>query len=65
MSKRIKAMSKYELADLAGVSRRTFGRWLKCHEAELSVYGVRRKTQLLPPGAVKHLCNILCIDLPE
>lgn len=60
----MRSMYKYELARLAGVSRRTFGRWLKCHETELAAFGYRPKSQLLSPAAVNYLSKILCIDIP-
>lgn len=58
-----RAMYRYELADAAGVSRRTFGRWLRGREAELRGLGVSPRCKLLPPAAVKWLCEFYCIDL--
>ena len=58
-------ISKSELAKLAGVSERTFSRYLSSRQHILETMGVSRKTQLLPPQAVKYVCEDYCIDLPE
>jgi hypothetical protein len=50
-------MFKYELAAAAGVSRNTFRRWLKNDRAALADLGVSAGTKLLPPAAVKYLCE--------
>ena len=57
-------MYKGELADLAGVSRRTFSRFIASRQSILSAMGVTPKQQLLPPIAVKYLSEEYCIDLP-
>jgi len=58
-----KAMYKSELAEMAGVSSRTFRRWLQRHRGALEAMGVSPKTQLLPPVAVKYVCEMFCIDI--
>lgn len=60
-----KSMLKSELADKAGVSRRTFCRWLngKPHAQKLYKLGVTSRTKFLPPAAVRYLCETFCIDL--
>ena len=58
-------MYKSELARLAGVSPRTFSRFIVAHQAVLSAMGVGKHTQLLPPRAVAYLCQVYCIALPE
>ena len=50
-------MFKNELASAAGVSRQTFRRWLKSDRAELAGLGVSPHTKLLPPAAVRYLCE--------
>lgn len=59
-----KAMYKCELAELAGVSRSTFSRFLASKREELARMGVGAKTKLLPPRAVKYLAEEYCIELP-
>ena len=48
-----KAMSYSELAEHAGVNRRTLYRWL----------GVTPKAKALPPAAVKYICKAFEIDI--
>ena len=63
MATKYKAMYKYELADAAGVSTRTFTRWLNMHTAQLHKLGVTKNMHLLPPSAVKYLCETFVIEL--
>ena len=58
-------VSKHELAKLAGVSDRTFCRYLKSRRHILDAMGVDPHARLLPSQAVKYLCEDYCIDLPE
>ena len=58
----MKSAYKYELADAAGVSRRTFQRWLKENRSRLSRFGVKPTTHLLPPRAVRWICLQYGID---
>ena len=60
----IKSMYKSELARQAGVSTRTFNRWLMQHRQVLAQMGISPKQQLLPPKAVRYLCETYCIELP-
>ena len=59
----MKAMSKSQLAAAAGVSMRTFQRWLVRHSEELALLGVKPRDKLLPPGAVKFVVEQYCIDI--
>lgn len=61
--KNMKSMLKSELADLAGVSPSTFGRWLKRHSDELESMGVSSKTKVCPPIAVRYICEQYGIDI--
>ena len=61
----MKAMSKQKLAKLAGVSRRTFSRWIATRQEALERMGVKSTSHLLPPKAVKYICDEFCIILPE
>lgn len=53
----MKSMTKSELAACAGVSARTFGRWLSKHQEELSKLGVSPKAHIVPPAGVKYICE--------
>ena len=59
----MKAMSKSQLAAAAGVSIKTFQRWLVRHSEELALLGVKPRDKLLPPVAVKFIVEQYCIDL--
>ena len=59
----MKACSKYELAQAAGVSTETFRRWLKTDREFLRANNVQPKTKYLPPVVVKYLCEKYCIDI--
>jgi transposase-like protein len=59
----MKAMSKQQLADKAGVSINTFCRWCKPFRNELEALGLQPKSKILPPSAVKFIAEKLCIDL--
>ena len=60
-----KFISKKRLAELAGVSDRTFSRYLQSRRHILDAMGVLPNARLLPPQAVKYVCEDYCIDLPE
>ena len=59
----MKAMYKSELAELAGVSTRTFRRYLQSRRAILDAMGVTPRTRKLPPKAVRYICEDYCIDI--
>ena len=61
----MKALYKSELARLAGVSPRTFRRYLATRRSVLTAMGVSPKAQKLPPKAVQYISEDYCIDLPE
>ena len=56
-------MYKYELARKAGVSSKTFARWLKNDTEKLRALGALPRSKLLPPPAVKFICEKYVIDL--
>ncbi len=60
-----KFISKRRLAQLAGVSDRTFSRYLHSRRHILDAMGVLPHARLLPPQAVKYICEDYCIDLPR
>ena len=59
----MKAMYKFELAAYAGITSKTLRRWMKPFDEELARMGVYPSTKLLPPAAVKFICEKLSIDL--
>lgn len=60
---RYRAMYSYELAAAAGVNRNTFRRWLRADRAELSKFGYAKGMRMIPPGAVRYLCEKYVIVL--
>ena len=56
-------MSKAQLAEKAGVTMRTFQRWLSRHSDEFAILGVKPRDKLLPPVAVKYIAEQYGIDL--
>ena len=60
----MKAMTKQELANSAGVSIRTFSHWCEPYREELLRMDWQPKMILLPPHIVKFLSDKFCIDVP-
>ena len=58
-------ISKGTLAKLAGVSPRTFRRYLHSRRPILDKMGIPPSARLLPPAAVRYICEDYCIDLPD
>ena len=56
---------KSEIARAAGVSYRTFQRWLRQQSEMFCQWGVTPRTQLLPPVAVQWICYAYGIDEGE
>ena len=56
-------MYKFELAMAAGVSTSTFHRWLINDQIVLQNMDIAPHAKLLPPSAVKYICDKYCIDL--
>ncbi len=59
----MKAMSKQQLADRAGVSLKTLNRWLQPYRDELAAMGYNPSMRVLPPRIVKFIIDTLCIEL--
>jgi hypothetical protein len=61
----MKAMSKQQLADAAGVSVKVLMNWCKPFRSDLEAMGLKRKDKVLSPGMVKLIAERLCIDIEE
>ena len=59
----MKAMTKQELAQRAGVTMKTFYRWCVPFRQELEAMGMKPKMRVLPPHIVRYLAEKLCIDV--
>lgn len=59
----MKAMSKSELTQAAGVSVDTLMRWLGPHSQQLEAHGMRPGMRVLPPKVVTYIVETLCIDV--
>ena len=58
----MKSAYKYMLAEAAGVSYRTFQRWLSQNRDKLAELGAKPRSRILPPGAVEWVCSQYGID---
>jgi transposase-like protein len=58
-----KSMTHTQLAECAGVSRRTLYNWLRKYENHLRGLGVTPHAKLLPPKAVRFICETYSIDV--
>ena len=59
----MKAMSKQQLADAAGVTVTTLMNWCRPYQKELEAMGMRPNSKVLPPRVVKYLVDLFCIDV--
>ena len=60
----MKAMTKQQIADCAGVSVRTLLNWCKPYRQELARMGMTPGMRVLPPHIVKWIAERFCIDVP-
>ena len=61
----MKAKSKSELAEAAGVSLNTLREWCKPWQKELESMGLRPNARVLPPKVVNFLAEKFCIDIDD
>ena len=61
----MKAKSKSELAEAAGVSLNTLREWCKPWQNELESMGLRPNARVLPPKVVNFLAEKFCIDIDD
>ena len=59
----MKAMTKSELAQAAGISVDTLMRWLKPHRQQLEALGMQSNMRVLPPKVVVYIVETFCIDV--
>ena len=61
--RKMKSMSKQQLADKAGVSLNTLNKWCKPIQKDLLQLGMIHGARMLPPVVVKYIAERFCIDL--
>jgi len=54
---------KSEIAEKAGVSLRTFQRWMSAHRQELVAMGFKVRGKFIHPRALEWMCQEYCIDI--
>ena len=59
----MKAMSKQQLADAAGVSVKVLMSWCRPYREELEAMGLKPKDRVLPLRIVKFIAEKFCIDV--
>ena len=61
----MKAMSKQQLADAAGVTTKTLMSWCDPYMKELESMGLLPNMKVLPPHIVQFIAEKFCIDVGE
>ena len=61
----MKAKSKSEIAQAAGITLYTLSDWCKPYRKELETMGVKPNTRVVPPKAVIFLAEKFCIDFDD
>ena len=59
----MKAMTKTQMADCAGVCIETFNNWLKPHQATLAAMGYPPGRRVIPPNVVAWMCEQFDINI--
>ena len=59
----MKAMSKQQLADAAGVTTKTLMSWCEPFLNELEAMGMQPHMKILPPHIVQFIAEKFCIDI--
>ena len=59
----MKAMTKSELAQAAGISIDTLKRWLEPHTQQLEALGMQPNMRVLTPRVVVYIVETFCIDV--
>ena len=58
----MKAKTKSEIAQAAGISPELLRRWMMEHRNVISAMGVKPTRRLLPPKVVRYMCRELGIE---
>ena len=61
----MKAMTKQQLAQCAGVTTKTLSNWCKPFRKELEAMGMQPLMKVLPPHIVRFIAEKFCIDIGE
>ena len=61
----MKAMSKQQLADAAGVSVKVLMSWCRPYFKEFEAMGLKPKDRVLPPRIVRFISEKFCIDVDD
>ena len=61
----MKAKSKSELADAAGVSVTTLMNWCKPYQKELEALGMKPNSKVLSPKIVSYIADLFSIDIAQ
>lgn len=61
----MKAKSKSELAEAAGISLDTLRKWCEPYMKELEAMGLPPHAKVLPPNVVKFIAEKFCIDVDD
>ena len=61
----MKAMSKQQLADCAGVSVKVLMTWCRPYQKEIEGMGLKPKDKVLSPKIVKFIAEKFCIDIDD
>ena len=61
----MKAMTKQQIADRAGVTTKTLMSWCEPFLDELESMGMRTHMKVLPPHIVRFITEKFCIDVGE
>ena len=59
----MRAMTKTQMAECAGVCLETFNSWLEPHQAELTAMGYPPGRRSIPPNVVAWIAEQFCIDI--
>ena len=61
----MKAMSKQQLADAAGVSVKVLMNWCRPYRQQFEALGLKPKDRVLPPKIVKFIAETFCSDVDD
>ena len=61
----MKAMTKQQLADSAGVTTKTLMSWCEPFLSELETMGMQPHMKVLPPHIVQFIVDKFCIDVGD